>query len=78
MVEVVLTLSCETMEYNLVDVLPLSCTRNLSFNSFSGEVCPSNILNSTNSFNLKVLDLSNNSLTGLLPDFSAWTNLTVL
>ncbi|KAG0602844.1 hypothetical protein M758_10G046000 [Ceratodon purpureus] len=53
-------------------------TLNLSFNSFSGEVSLSNFLNTTNSFNFKEIDLSNNTLTGLFPDFSLWTNLTVI
>ncbi|KAG0597364.1 hypothetical protein M758_UG331900 [Ceratodon purpureus] len=55
-------------------------TLNLSFNSFNGDVRLSNILNSndTSRQNLRVVDLSNNSLTGHIPDFSAWTNLTVL
>ncbi|KAG0586838.1 hypothetical protein KC19_2G121500 [Ceratodon purpureus] len=57
---------------------PFLNTLNLSFNSFNGDVRLSNILNDTSSQNLRVVDLSNNSLTGLIPDFSAWTNLTVL
>lgn len=50
----------------------------MSYNSFSGDVRLSKLFNNTFSLNLKVVDLSKNAFTGLIPDFSSWTNLTVL
>ncbi len=50
----------------------LVASRNLSSNYFNGSIIPTSIFNT--SANLTVLDLSHNDFTGLLPNWSTFSN----